>query len=404
MGAGVVPKPKHYGYGTTPRDIALAALYRCPPDSGGQFAQFETSRVLQVFKPAPILASDYSAIVNLDRCGLTAPTARLNVYNAAAIRIDPRKEPNMPQEQSRRNILKGGLALAGLGAFGLPEWVLPVLAQGETLVPFTDIPANANFTPAADRRTLDIRKIDGPFTPKDQFFTTQHYGHPDVDPATFRLKISGLVDKPKSLSLDDLRKIGNTELIAGFECSGNRRPLQGLSGNGRWTGVSLKSVLDSTSVKASAREFVFYGADHGSEDVEFRTQKFTLEYNFGRSLAREKALSGEPFSGVGTKRRAVDETSGSSTSAHRSGLVWCGQCEVAFTDSCAGRTVSRQVSITLVSHHSRRNGRWRNEVERDCCNSHAVEILYRAGNSRRQSTQGDWRGVERRYAAEVRRS
>jgi len=173
--------------------------------------------------------------------------------------------------------------------------VLPVLAQGETLVPFTDIPANANFTPAVDRRTLDIRKIDGPFTPKDQFFTTQHYGHPDVDSATLRLKISGLVDKPKSLSLDDLRKIGNTELIAGFECSGNRRPLQGLAGNGKWTGVSLKSVLDSTGVKASAREFVFYGADHGSEDVEFRTQKFTLEYNFGRSLAREKALSGEPF-------------------------------------------------------------------------------------------------------------
>ena len=201
----------------------------------------------------------------------------------------------MPQVQSRRNILKGGLALAGLGALGLPEWVLPALAQGETPVPFTDIPANANFTPAADRRTLDIRKIEGPFTPKDQFFTTQHYGHPDVDPATFRLKISGLVDTPKSLSLDDLKKIGNTELIAGFECSGNRRPLQGLSGNGRWTGVSLKSVLDSSRLKPSAREIVFYGADHGSEDVEFRTQKYTLEYNFGRSLAREKALSGEPF-------------------------------------------------------------------------------------------------------------
>ena len=52
---------------------------------------------------------------------------------------------------------------------------------------------------APDRRIIDIRKIDGPFTPKDQFFTTQHYGHPDVDPATFRLKISGLVDHPKSL-------------------------------------------------------------------------------------------------------------------------------------------------------------------------------------------------------------
>jgi len=201
----------------------------------------------------------------------------------------------MPHQSTRREILKRGLALAGLSAFGIPEWALPALAQGETLVPFTDVPANANFTPAADRRLLDIRRIEGPFTPKDQFFTTQHYGHPDVDPSTFRLKISGLVDRPKSLSLEELRKMGNAELIAGFECSGNRRPLQGLSGNGRWTGVPLRAVLASAGVKASAREFVFYGADHGPEEVEFRTQKFALDYQFGRSLTREKALSAEPF-------------------------------------------------------------------------------------------------------------
>ena len=201
----------------------------------------------------------------------------------------------MSQQNTRREILKKGLALAGLTAFTFPEWALPALAQGETIVPFTDIPANTNFASAVDRRTLDIRRIDGPFTPKDQFFTTQHYGHPEVDPASFRLRISGLIERPKALSIEDLRKLGNTELIAGFECSGNRRPLQGLSGNGRWTGVPLKTVLDSTGVKASAREFVFYGADHGPEDVEFRTQKYSVEYQFGRSLSREKAMSADPF-------------------------------------------------------------------------------------------------------------
>jgi DMSO/TMAO reductase YedYZ molybdopterin-dependent catalytic subunit len=201
----------------------------------------------------------------------------------------------MSQQNTRREILKKGLALAGLTAFTFPEWALPALAQGETIVPFTDIPANTNFASAVDRRTLDIRRIDGPFTPKDQFFTTQHYGHPDVDPASFRLRISGLIERPKALSIEDLRKLGNAELIAGFECSGNRRPLQGLSGNGRWTGVPLKTVLDSTGVKASAREFVFYGADHGPEDVEFRTQKYSVEYQFGRSLSREKAMSADPF-------------------------------------------------------------------------------------------------------------
>jgi DMSO/TMAO reductase YedYZ molybdopterin-dependent catalytic subunit len=201
----------------------------------------------------------------------------------------------MTNRNTRREILKGSLALAGLSVFGIPEWALPALAEGETVVPFADIPANANFTPAADRRLLDLRKIDGPFTPKDQFFTTQHYGHPEVDPATFRLKVTGMVERPKSLSLDELKKMGNAELIAGFECSGNRRPLQGLSGNGRWTGVPLKTVLDSAGVKSSAREFVFFGADHGEEEVEFRTQKYKLDQQFGRSLNREKAMSGDPF-------------------------------------------------------------------------------------------------------------
>src|SRR5262245_23112338 len=199
----------------------------------------------------------------------------------------------MTLQSTRRELLKGGLAVAGLSALGIPDWVLPALAQGETVVPFTDLPANLNFVPAADRRTLDIRTINGPFTPRDQFFTTQHYGHPQVDPAAFRLKVDGLVDRPKEFSLDELKKMKSTELIFGFECSGNRRPTQGLSGNGRWTGVPLKTVLDQAGVKASAREFVFFGADHGMEEIEWRTQKFNLEQQFGRSLPREKALSPE---------------------------------------------------------------------------------------------------------------
>ena len=84
--------------------------------------------------------------------------------------------------------------MAGLSVLGIPDWVLPALAQGETLVPFTDLPDNINLTPTADRRLLDVRTIEAPFTPTDQFFTTQHYGHPEVDPAVFGLKVSGLVE------------------------------------------------------------------------------------------------------------------------------------------------------------------------------------------------------------------
>ena len=198
-------------------------------------------------------------------------------------------------QSTRRDILKGSLAMAGLGVLGIPDWALPALAQGETLVPFTDLPPNINLTPAADRRIIDVRNISGAFTPRDQFFTTQHYGHPDIDPAAYRLKISGMVDRPLSLSLDELKKMRSTELVFGFECSGNRRPLQGLSSNGRWTGVPLRAVLDQAGVKAQARELVFFGADHGEEEVDFRGNITKVDQQFGRSLSREKALSGEPM-------------------------------------------------------------------------------------------------------------
>ena len=196
---------------------------------------------------------------------------------------------------TRRDVLKGTLTLAGLGLAGIPEWMIPALAQGDTIVPFVDFPEKVNTNPAVDRRIIDIRTINGPITPKDQFFTTQHYGHPVIDPATFRLKVSGLVDRPLSLSLDDLRRMGGKEIVAGFECSGNRAPLHGLSGNGRWTGLPLRDVLERAGVKPAAREFVFFGADRGEEEVEWRTLKFKVEQQFGRALSREKALSPEPL-------------------------------------------------------------------------------------------------------------
>jgi DMSO/TMAO reductase YedYZ molybdopterin-dependent catalytic subunit len=196
---------------------------------------------------------------------------------------------------TRRDVMKAGLGAAVLGTAANVDWALPVLAQGETTVPFTDFPPTFNPNPAPDRRVFDTRTLSGPFTPKDQFFTIQHYGHPAIDPVAFRLKISGLVRTLTHLSLDDLRRLGGAELVAGFECSGNRRPVQGLVGNGRWTGVPLRTVLERAGVRREAREIVFFGADRGKETVNFRGTNFEVEQQYGRSIPRDLALSPEPF-------------------------------------------------------------------------------------------------------------
>ena len=202
----------------------------------------------------------------------------------------------MTTRTTRRDVLKGGLAVAGLGALGVPGWALPALAQGAVLMPFTDIPADYEWEPTADRRRYDVRRIDGPFTPADEFFTVQHYGHPVIDPESFQLTVSGMVDRPLSLSLADLREIASAgSLIFGFECSGNRGPIQGAASNGEWTGVPLRDVLARAGVQDAAREVVFFGADGAEEEVEWRGRTFTVDVRFGRSLPRDRAEAPEPF-------------------------------------------------------------------------------------------------------------
>jgi len=201
----------------------------------------------------------------------------------------------MPDQITRRESLKRSFAAAGVLAFA--DFALPALAQDEVDALFTDIPANFNpANPNAAVRMLDIRKIDGMFTPKEQFFAMQHMTKPEIDAASFRLKLTGLINKPREFTLADLRAMPSTEIAAGYECSGNSpRAIQGMSSCGRFTGVRLRDVLNQVGLHPKAREVVFFGADRGPFDVVFRQQTFKMEQQFGRSITLENAMKPEPM-------------------------------------------------------------------------------------------------------------
>jgi DMSO/TMAO reductase YedYZ molybdopterin-dependent catalytic subunit len=197
---------------------------------------------------------------------------------------------------TRRESLQRGLAAAGFLA-AMSNWGPVASAQDEVDVPFTDIPAGFNpNNPNAPTRMLDIRKINGLITPKDQFFAIQHYNRPEVDGASYRLKLSGLVNKPAELSLADIRGMKSVDLVAGYECSGNSpRSMQGLSSCGKFTGVRLSDVLKRAGVGSAAREVVFFGTDRGEQEVVFRQNTWKLDQQFARSITLENAMKPEPI-------------------------------------------------------------------------------------------------------------
>jgi sulfite oxidase len=128
-------------------------------------------------------------------------------------------------------------------------------------------------------------------TPTDSFFVRQHLPRPHVQEADFQLNITGRVNKPLTLRLDDLRKLPQFTVPAVLECTGNARAFfsprvpgvqwgRGAIGNAEWTGPRLSDVLKVAGADVNASYVTANGADVGLAKTP----------DFIRSLAMQKAL------------------------------------------------------------------------------------------------------------------
>lgn len=194
----------------------------------------------------------------------------------------------------RRTMLKRtvntGLALGAVS--GLAQWGMPALAQGEVLIPFTDMPEDFSRGPAIPGGThfLDTRQISDFYSDNKDFYVVQHYNQPDVDVNSFRLKVTGLVEREMEYTLSDLQAMSQFEIDAGFECGGNSPAIyHGLIGNAHWSGVRLKDILQASGIKPEGEEVVFFGADVGTETI----RDTDVEQNFARSLSVDYAMRNE---------------------------------------------------------------------------------------------------------------
>jgi len=134
-------------------------------------------------------------------------------------------------------------------------------------------------------------------TPASLFFVRNHGSVPAINPATYRLRVGGLVKNPVELSLEEVRALPQSTIVAALQCAGNRRselmtvaPIPGeipwgaeAAGNARWTGVALREILMAASVLETAAHVSFVGLD----DVEQRATRF------GGSIPIHKALAPE---------------------------------------------------------------------------------------------------------------
>lgn len=112
-------------------------------------------------------------------------------------------------------------------------------------------------TPVAmDSEVADIDGISAYITPTDEFYRIDtSLQLPQIDPDDWRLDITGLVDRPMTLTLDDLLSDELIDATVTISCVSN--PIGGdLAGTAVWTGVPLERLFERAGVQPEATQVV----------------------------------------------------------------------------------------------------------------------------------------------------
>ncbi len=154
----------------------------------------------------------------------TAPLGRPPEASAFEVQAADRARSPRPSVSRRRLLAAGGLGIAAVGIWSLAG-VLDLLA-------------------GRPRRFTGSRWLPPGGVPIPTTFLGE--GVPAIDPTSWRLRVTGSVDRPGSYDLEALSRLGTRELTAVLDCTG------GWAMETTWQGVPMATLLDAAGPRAGA--------------------------------------------------------------------------------------------------------------------------------------------------------
>ncbi len=200
-------------------------------------------------------------------------------------RSSPGSRRTSPSTVTRRTVLSTALGSVAtlavaprtsLAALTSGPRAFPPLRQDEQQIPFIN-----DDQPQDTTNQVVWQKLRDWRTPAEQLYEVSHYEKP-ADVADRGLRITGLIDRPTSLTLAQIHELPSETYMAVLECGGNGASARfsGAIGNMRWTGTRLMPILERAGIDPDAIEVVFFGEDKGEEEIRGNT----YEQRFARSL------------------------------------------------------------------------------------------------------------------------
>src|SRR5690606_9069213 len=117
--------------------------------------------------------------------------------------------------------------------------------------PFVDLPRELptqGLSQFAGSSLSPLQELDRVITPSDLHFQRNHAGTAIIDPAEHRLTIPGMVERPKTYTVDEIVRLPRRSQVHFVECTGN-------SGSG-FTGPAEDATAQSVHGLVSTSEWV----------------------------------------------------------------------------------------------------------------------------------------------------
>src|SRR5215467_9704 len=189
----------------------------------------------------------------------------------------------MSTKRSRREMLRLGV-VAGGGVLAAREALAAEADARKLGVPLGPYGERSPFekatrwtrmskTPETGSSFTPLQNSVGTLTPSSLHYERHHSGIPAIDPAQHRLVIHGMVNRPLSLGMTDIRRLPSVSRTLVLECGGNSgsewatktgldvQRSYGLVSCSEWTGVPLSLLLTEVGVHPRASWLIAEGAD-----------------------------------------------------------------------------------------------------------------------------------------------
>ena len=135
-----------------------------------------------------------------------------------------------------------------------------------------------------------LQDYAGIVTPVQLHFMQQHSSeYPEIDVQQHRVTIHGLVDRPLSFTMDELKRLPSVSRMHFLECHGNSSPAthgstnptmglpvqfnHGMTSCSEWSGVLLSVLFNEAGVQKEATWLVMEGGDAGKFSTPFRWER-----------------------------------------------------------------------------------------------------------------------------------